>query len=77
MTKQMAVRLPDDVFDRLKNLSEKTGRTATFYLREALNEYLDDLEDAYLAENALAQHLASGEKARTLEEVTRELGLAD
>ncbi len=77
MTKQMAVRLPDDVFDRLKDLSDKTGRTATFYLREALNEYLDDLEDAYLAENALAQHLASGEKTHSLEEVKRELGLAD
>lgn len=77
MTKQMAVRLPDDVFNRLRDLSDKTGRTATFYLREALAEYLDDLEDAYLAENALAQHLASGEKTRSLEEVKRELGLAD
>ena len=77
MTKQMAVRLPDDTFKRLKDLSDKTGRTATYYLREALNEHLDDLEDTYLAEQALAKHLAMGGVTHSLEEVKRELGLAD
>lgn len=77
MTKQMAVRLPNALFERLKNLSDKTGRTATYYLREALNEHLDDMEDIYLAEQTLIHHHASGERNYSLEEIKDELGLAD
>jgi len=55
MSKQTAVRLPDETFERLRNLAAKTGRTATYYIREAIEEYLGDLEDIYLAEQALEQ----------------------
>lgn len=51
--KQTAVRLPDEMYLRLQVLAEKTGRTATFYIREAIETYLEDLEDAYLAEQAI------------------------
>lgn len=60
MSKQTAVRLPDEVFDRLQALAAKTGRTATFYIREAIEEHLDDLEDLYLAEQAV-ERLNRGE----------------
>ena len=60
MSKQTAVRLPDEVFDRLQALVAKTGRTATFYIREAIEEHLDDLEDLYLAEQAV-ERLNRGE----------------
>lgn len=60
MSKQTAVRLPDEVFDRLQALAAKTGRTATFYIREAIEEHLDDLEDLYLAEQAI-ERLNRGE----------------
>ncbi len=30
----------------------RTGRTKTFYVREAILEHLEDLEDRYLAESA-------------------------
>ena len=30
-------------------LAERTGRNKTFYAREAIEEYVDDLEDLYLA----------------------------
>jgi RHH-type rel operon transcriptional repressor/antitoxin RelB len=53
MSKQTAVRLPDEIFDRLQALASRTGRTATFYIREAIEEHLDDLEDLYLAEQAV------------------------
>lgn len=53
MSKQLAVRLDDELYERLRAVAEKTGRTATFYVREAVEEHLEDLEDIYLAEDAL------------------------
>lgn len=77
MSKQAAVRLPDKTYARLKALAEKTGRTATYYIREAIDEHLDDLEDAYLAERVLERVRSGEERTWTLEEVERELGLAN
>lgn len=57
--KQTAVRIPDDMHERLQKLAKKTGRTATFYIREAIETHIEDLEDAYLAEKAL-QKLSKG-----------------
>jgi len=34
-------------------LARATGRTKTFYAREAILEHIDDLEDVYLAEQRL------------------------
>lgn len=77
MSKQTAVRLQDETYARLQALAEKTGRTATYYIREAIEEHLDDLEDIYLAEQTLARIKRGEERTHTLDEVERELGLAD
>lgn len=69
----LAVRLSPDIEDRLDALAKKTGRTKTFYVREALVEYLADLEDHYLAEERLKENRAS----IPLDDVERTLGLAD
>jgi len=61
MTHQTCVRLPDDIYSRLKNLAQETGRSATYYIREAIEEHLDDLEDIYLAEQVL-QRLKQGKE---------------
>jgi RHH-type transcriptional regulator, rel operon repressor / antitoxin RelB len=53
MSKQTAISLPDDIHTRLQSLAAKTGKTASFYIQEAIEEHLDDLEDLYLAENAM------------------------
>jgi RHH-type rel operon transcriptional repressor/antitoxin RelB len=45
----LAIRLPEDIEQRLAALAEKTGRTKTWYARQAILEYLDDLEDYHLA----------------------------
>lgn len=47
----LAIRLPAEVETRLETLAQATGRTKTFYAREAILEHLDDLEDLYLAEH--------------------------
>jgi len=49
----LVIRLPAEVEARLENLAKATGRTKTFYAREAILEHLDDLEDLYLAEQRL------------------------
>ncbi len=49
----LAVRLPPDLERRLNELAQKTGRTKSYYARAALESYLEDLEDAYLADEAL------------------------
>ncbi len=36
MSKQTAVRLPDETYARLQDLAARTGRTATYYIREAI-----------------------------------------
>lgn len=73
----LAIRLPEDIEARLTNLAKRTGRSKTFYAREAILEYLEDMEDLYLAER-VARRLDSGEElAHPLEEVETRLGLAD
>lgn len=53
MSKPIAVRIQDATYERLKALSDKTGRTTTYYIHEAIESQIDDLEDIYLAEQAL------------------------
>jgi RHH-type rel operon transcriptional repressor/antitoxin RelB len=75
MSKQTAVRLPDETYQRLQALAQRTGRTATFYIREAIEDHLDDLEDAYLAERALEEMRRDNEPTHSLDELIRELDL--
>ena len=69
----LAVRLPDEIEARLAALAERTGRSKSSYVREAVREHLDDLEDYYLAVQRLEERLPT----ISLEEVERRLGLAD
>lgn len=66
--KQVAVRLPDEMYARLKALAESTGRTATYYLREAVQEHLDDLEDIYISEQTLERIRRGEEEVLSSEE---------
>ncbi len=45
----LAIRLPPTIEKRLENLAKKTGRTKTFYAREAILNHVEELEDKYLA----------------------------
>jgi RHH-type transcriptional regulator, rel operon repressor / antitoxin RelB len=51
----LALRLPPEIEDRLTALAKKTGRTKSFYAREAILRQLEDLEDYYLARRRLAR----------------------
>ena len=67
----LAVRLPKEIDIRLTMLAQQTGRTKTFYVREAILEYLDDLEDYYLAASRLEENLPG----ISLKEMEHRLGL--
>jgi RHH-type rel operon transcriptional repressor/antitoxin RelB len=71
----LAIRLSKDIEDRLERLAKKTGRTKTYYAREAILEYIDELEDIYLADKIYEDVRAGREKTIPLTEVTKELGL--
>jgi RHH-type transcriptional regulator, rel operon repressor / antitoxin RelB len=73
----LAIRLPEDVENRLACLARDTGRTKTFYAREAIIAHIEDLEDLYLAEKRLIEYRAGRSKSYSLDEVERSLGLAD
>ena len=73
--KPVALRLPDEVSQRLKRLADLTGRSKTFYMIEAIKEHLDDLEDLYLAEQRLIDIRAGKSQTIPLEEVMKRYGL--
>lgn len=67
----LAIRLEPDIENRLEQLAKRTGRTKTFYAREAILEHLEDLEDTYLA----SKRLERPARTYSAEEVKHELGL--
>ena len=73
----LALRLPEDIETRLDKLAKATGRTKSFYAREAILEHLADLEDLYLAEKQLAKVRSGKSKSYSLSAVEQELGLAN
>ena len=73
----LAIRLPDELEKRLNALVRRTGRTKSYYVREALFNQIDDLEDYYLGMETL-ERIRKGEEAVYSEsEARRELGLED
>ncbi|MGC8491379.1 MAG: type II toxin-antitoxin system RelB family antitoxin [Syntrophobacteraceae bacterium] len=73
----LAIRLPEEIEKRLEALAKATGRSKTFYAREAILEHLDDLEDLYLAEQRLLDIRAGKSKTIPLEDIISRYGLED
>ena len=73
----ISVRLDEQEMERLQNLAKSTRRTVSSYIRELLDEHLDDLEDTYLGERELRALKQGKIESRSLEEVSKDLGLDD
>jgi RHH-type transcriptional regulator, rel operon repressor / antitoxin RelB len=71
----LAIRLPQSIEKRLEKLARRTGRTKTFYVREAILEHLEDLEDMYLAEAALERIRSGEEQTVPLKDALKRHGL--
>ena len=73
----LSLRLSNEIESRLAALARRTGRTKTFYAREAILIHLDDLEDYYLSAETVAGIRQGTEKTYTGDEVRKVLGLDD
>lgn len=71
----LAIRLPQSIEKRLNNLARRTGRTKTFYVREAILEHLENLEDIYLAERTLKRIRSGEEQTIPLKDAMKRHGL--
>jgi RHH-type rel operon transcriptional repressor/antitoxin RelB len=67
----LAIRLPQSIEKRLDKLARRTGRTKTFYVREAILEHLEDIEDRYLAETRLERIRKGEDKTVPLADVMK------
>ena len=65
----LALRLPPEIEQRLAALAKKTGRSKSYYAREAILRQIEDIEDDYLARRRLAR----GGPRVTLESLERQL----
>lgn len=68
----LSVRLEDDLGMRLEGLAKKTHRTKSFYIKEALLNYIEDLEDIYIAEKRLSDVKKGKDKIISSEEFWNE-----
>jgi RHH-type transcriptional regulator, rel operon repressor / antitoxin RelB len=73
----ITVRLSNDEEARLGNLAAQTGRKVSFYVKHAISEYLEDMEDLYLAEQSMIRVRSGQERTYTMKEVEAALGLGD
>jgi RHH-type rel operon transcriptional repressor/antitoxin RelB len=73
----LAIRLPEGIEERLDILAKATGRTKTFYAREAILQHLDDLEDIYLAEKRYGAVRSGKVKSVSLKDVIKQYDMED
>lgn len=67
----LAIRLPEEIEKRLDALAKKTGRTKTYYVREAVIDHLEELEDIYLS----LDRLEKPAKRWSLDDLEKEVDL--
>ena len=67
----MAVRLNSSVESRLSQLAHETGRSKSYYVKQAIDNFLEDHEDYLLALAVLEKE----EPRQTIADVRKELGL--
>jgi RHH-type rel operon transcriptional repressor/antitoxin RelB len=69
----IAVRLPESLEKKLDQLAARTNRTKSYYLRKALEEYMEDEADYLLA----IERIQKDNPRISLDEMEKRLGLAD
>jgi RHH-type transcriptional regulator, rel operon repressor / antitoxin RelB len=69
----LAVRLDADLEQRLTAVAKRTGRSKSYYAREAIRDKIEELEDLAAAEAALRNYDAA--QNISIEQMRHELGL--
>ena len=73
----VSLRLPEDLKIRLAHLSERTGRSRTSSMIEAIKEHISELEALYIAEPRLIEHRAGRSKSHPRKEMEKLVPLAE
>ncbi len=73
----LTVNLGNELEKRLSGISKRTGRSKNFYVRQAVEQHVEDLENYYMALDAWTEYKNSGQNSLTLKEVSKHLGLDD
>lgn len=69
----IAVRLPESIEKKLDQLAARTNRTKSYYIRKAIEEFLEDEADYILA----LERIQKNNPRISLAEMEKRLGLAD
>ena len=77
MPHPFSIRLDDELDARLERIARLTGRSKSFYVKQALAAQIQDLEDLYLARKVAKRVTDGRERLIPLDELERELGVAD
>ncbi|MBI2844133.1 MAG: ribbon-helix-helix protein, CopG family [Armatimonadetes bacterium] len=67
----IAIRLPAEIDERLTALAKRTGRTKTYYAREAILRFIDDMEDTYIT----VERLERAGRRLSMKEAEKEPGV--
>ena len=71
----LAFRVPTELADELEKVARETGRSKSYYVREAIAQYLEERGDYLRAIARLEKNKGKGNIS--LEEIQREFGLLD
>jgi RHH-type transcriptional regulator, rel operon repressor / antitoxin RelB len=74
-TMATSIRLTPEIEQRLDFLAASTGRTKAYYLREIIEQGIEDMEDYYIATNVLESVRKGQEQVHSAANVSRDLGL--
>lgn len=69
------IRLPDEIEQRINDLAASTRRSRSFYLREAVERALPELEWEYGIAQRAEDARSGRAKTVTLEQAVKDLGL--
>lgn len=70
----MTIRLPENMDKRLSQLAKETHRTKSYYVKQAIEEFLEKREDYLLALAAMERFERGEEKAIPFEEILKKYG---
>ena len=65
----LGIRLDPELEEKLESLARETGRSKSYYAREAILRQIEDIEDTYLARRRVKR----GGSRVTLESLERDL----
>jgi len=72
-----SLRLAPETEQRLDQLASLTGRTKAYYLRELIEQGIEQMEDYYLAVDVLERVRKGQESVHSSASVRKDLGLDD